>query len=171
MTTEDAGSPVGGSGTHLLFRRQTQLFAVLVADVTEMIEIPDTTRVPATASVVVGVINHHGDILPVLNTNALLDITNTTDHQQTTGKIGFIVGEGEGRMVVPIDATLGLVLLPPEGDHGEGLIQKTVVVEDQVIAVLDVDLLMNTVETAVTSAWQETAVSAEHEQFRDHKGE
>jgi len=171
MTTEAAGSPVGGSGTHLLFRRQAQLFAVSVVDVTEMIEIPETTRVPAAASVVVGVINHHGDILPVLNINTLLDITNTTNQPLTTGTIGFIVGEGEGRMVVPIDATLGLVLLPPEGEHGEGLIQKTVVVEDQVIAVLDVDLLMSTVETAVTGAWQDTTISAEYQQLRDHKGE
>ncbi len=63
-------------------------------------------------------------------------------------------------MVVPIDATLGLVLLPAEGDEGEGLIRKTIVVEDQAIAVLDVNHMMETVETAVTAGWGTTAIAA-----------
>lgn len=163
MTAEDAGLHIGGAGTHFLFRRHTQLFAVSVTDVAEVIEVQAKTRVPATASVVGGVINHHGDILPVLHINTLLDITITPDHCPEKETIGFIVGEGEGRMVVPIDATLGLVQLPSEGDEGEGLIQRTVVVEDQAIAVLDVNRMMDSVEAAVTAGWQETAITAEQQ--------
>ncbi|MEN8165296.1 MAG: chemotaxis protein CheW [Acidobacteriota bacterium] len=161
MTAEEAASPAGGAGTHFLFRRHTQLFAVSVADVAEVIEVPAKTRVPATASVVDGVINHHGDILPVLHINTLLEIAGDAAPTSEKEVVGFIVGEGEGRMVVPIDATLGLVQLPAEGDEGEGLIRRTVVVEDQAIAVLDVNRMMETVETTVTAGWGTTTITAE----------
>ncbi len=160
MTTDEISSPEGAAETHFLFRRHTQLFAVSVADVAEVIEVPAKTRVPATASVVGGVINHHGDILPVLHINTLLEIDDDAPYASNKEAIGFIVGEGEGRMVVPIDATLGLVLLPAEGDEGEGLIRKTIVVEDQAIAVLDVNHMMETVDTAVTAGWGTTAIAA-----------
>lgn len=159
MTTEEASPPAGGAGTHFLFRRHAQLFAVSIPDVAEVIEVPSKTRVPATAHVVAGVINHHGDILPVLQIDTLLEIADDASHPSEKEAIGFIVGEGDGRMVVPIDATLGLVQLPAEGQKGEGLIRKTVVVEDQAIAVLDVKRMMETVETTVRAGWGTTDTS------------
>ena len=125
-----------------------------VAEVAEVIEIPTKSRVPATATVVDGVINHHGDILPVLDVDALLAIKADSNHRADGAAIGFIVGEGDGRMVLPIDATLGLAQLPLEGEKGEGLIERTVVVEGRVIAVLDVRQIVESVEEAVAAGWQ-----------------
>lgn len=156
MTTEETSSPTEGAGTHFLFKRHEQLFAVSVPDVAEVIEVPAKTRVPATAQVVAGVINHHGDILPVLEIDTLLEITDDTSHPSEKETIGFIVGEGDGRMVVPIDATLGLVQLPIEGEKGKGFIRTTVVVEQQVIAVLDIKRLLEKVETTVSAGWGTT---------------
>jgi len=157
MSTVGGASPAGGPGTHLLFRRHSRLFAVPVVDVAEMIEIPSSTRVPATPAVVTGVINHHGDILPVVDPDVLLDISSDERRHHSGDTIGFIVGEQDARLVIPIDATLGLFQLPREGNAGDGLIRKTVVVEDRAIAVLDVGLVIDRVETLVTGAWKDNA--------------
>jgi len=113
-----------GQGISFVFSRGKRLFAVDAVMVVEIIEVPEITRIPSVSPVVRGVINHHGDILPILEVDQLLGIEATANPGSLSGEeTAFILGSGEQELVISMDGTPGLLELPTEAVQGEGIIR------------------------------------------------
>ena len=161
------GTGTLGGGGHFVFERNGRLFGVTTALVAEVIEVPVMTRVPSVHRVIKGVINHHGDVLPVLDTGVLLgeEAPGAANGQGPEARIAFILSTAQGRLVVPIDDTRGLMTLPAEGTPGDGLIKMVVTQGSDVISVLDVERLVESVHLLVAGSWTDgKSFSAEHEE-------
>ena len=88
----------------------TERYAILMCELTEVFELTACTPVPGTPQELLGVVNLHGEIRPVLDSSILFNAQReTTQEPQEAKKTGYIVfmrrkGESEvGLMVDDID--------------------------------------------------------------------
>lgn len=102
----------------LLFRHGPQHFVVDAGLVTEVIALPKVTRLPAPPPFVRGVVNHHGSVLPVVDSDALLGVAGAARGDQLT--TALVVSDRGSRLVLPIDGTVGLEPPGAAGDGGAG---------------------------------------------------
>jgi purine-binding chemotaxis protein CheW len=81
-------------------------FAVDVTDAREVVVLDTTTPVPGAPTVVIGVMNLRGNVLPVVEARPLLGlpVRATTDR-------ALVLADGERRAAVLIEAVLGLTTL------------------------------------------------------------
>lgn len=87
------------TNSYLSFKLEDETFAVEVAKVLEILEIPTITKVPKAPSYMTGVINLRGNVLPVIDTRLKFNLT-TTICTVNTCIIVFKVDMGQGSLLL-----------------------------------------------------------------------
>lgn len=90
----------------LHFRHGGQHFVIETRAVSEVIALPRMTRLPSPPPFLRGVVNHHGSVLPVADTDELLGVP--AGRKASTGDTALVLAENDARVVLPVEATVGL---------------------------------------------------------------
>jgi purine-binding chemotaxis protein CheW len=129
----------------LVFSLGGSRYGIEATHLVDVLRFTDPTRVPGTPPFVLGVMNHRGRILPVLDIQRLLGTTETTP---TSGSRVLTVEAGGMSFGILADAVAGSIRVgaeelapPPAGRVGAGA---SVIrgVTDDMVAILDVDALV-----------------------------
>ncbi|MCL4685435.1 chemotaxis protein CheW [Myxococcota bacterium] len=121
----------------LLFEVSGTTFALPIADVLEVMEIAPIAGIPGLPRRLAGVMNHHGDALPVVSREALFEVS---EANLVPARHVLVLAErgGEaGHLGVPVDDVVGLAdaaLGPPQ--LGE-LVAERLSLRDRVTSVLE----------------------------------
>jgi len=136
----------------LTFEVAGDLYAIPIAGVLEVAEVSRLTCIPTLSTRTGGVINHHGDALPVINCASLFDID-----ESDLGEPGVIlvIGGGTGesaRLGIPIDRVLGLVDGAAAAMPGAKPIAERRSIQGRVASVLDPDRLVSQARHVIDSS-------------------
>jgi purine-binding chemotaxis protein CheW len=141
--------------TLLTFQLNDEFFALDVMHVKHILEVSDITGVPDTPDYLKGVINLHGNVIPVIDLRMMMgfelkDFTEDSaiivlapdNHQDSS--LGLIVD-----MVKEVIETEGIEMKPTVVDHEKGMLknfQGTFSLHDQFVHVIDTDELVAAAE-------------------------
>jgi chemotaxis signal transduction protein len=136
----------------LTFEVAGDLYAIPIAGVLEVAEVGRLTCIPTLATRMGGVINHHGDALPVINCASLFDVD-----ESALGEPGVILviagGSGEtARLGIPIDRVLGLVDGAAAAMSGTKAIAERRSIQGRVASVLDPERLVSQARNVIESS-------------------
>ncbi len=125
-----------GTDRLLAFELAGLLYALPIAGVAEVADIPSIAAVPMLSRDVGGVVNHHGDALPVVFGEALFETTAVLEHQHLLVLARDL--DDPDRFGLPVDRIHGLV----DGTAARSLEPGNVVAErrphgDRLMSVLD----------------------------------
>ncbi len=143
------------TASHLVFTRSGLTFAVPVARIFQIVEVPKVTRVAGVPPFLLGVVQHHGEILPVVDADAFLGVAKGAGLRVRSGS-GFVAGSPGGRFIVEIDATTGLTQIAVE-DAGPRAAEtndllSTALVSGRAVSVIDLDALERRMERELSLA-------------------
>jgi len=138
----------------LTFEIGNSLYALPIAGIVEVAEVDEVfAAIPTLPAALGGVINFHGDALPVLNWSALFDA-------QTPGNpANFLVITNRrsdvARLGVPVDRVLGLVDggAPPSG--GSEIVAERRSIEGRVANLLDPQRLVARAKQVIASSLEQ----------------
>jgi len=82
------------SSSYLSFRLGKEVFAANVSSTLKILQLADITKVPSAPPNMKGVINHHGNVLPVVDLNQTLGLPET-EHTKSTCIIILSVGQDD----------------------------------------------------------------------------
>jgi chemotaxis signal transduction protein len=99
----------GGPERLLTFEVGGALYALPIAGVLEVVEAGPLVCIPGLPLEVAGVVNHHGDALPVLHFAALLELAAAPAAAPAQVLVVGARGARGGRLGLPVDRVLGLV--------------------------------------------------------------
>lgn len=85
------------SNSYLSFRLGKEIFAAHVSKTIKILQLSDITKVPNAPLNMKGVINHHGNVLPVIDMNQTLGLPNTV-HTKNTCIIILSVGKDNNEL-------------------------------------------------------------------------
>lgn len=129
----------------VLFRLGDERFAAPIQDLDEIASVTAGIALAHASAVVLGLTNLRGEVLPLLNTGALLEAR--APLSIAAGNRTLVVRDRRGRRTgLPVDAVLGVANLDPAGfrlypaRHGAGLIGRVGIVEHDGDALTLVDL-------------------------------
>jgi chemotaxis signal transduction protein len=103
------GPGLGGSERLLTFDVGGRVYALPIAWVVEVGEVETLSCIPTLPRSVAGVMNHHGDALPVLTRSVLLEIDETRLPAPSHVLVLSSRPAGGARLGLPVDRVLGLV--------------------------------------------------------------
>ena len=131
----------------LVFEVGGTLYALPIADITEVTEVGRVASVPTLRAAVGGVMNHHGDALPVLHRRALFEIgPGTLSEPQNLLVLGRSPDD-PSRLGLPVDCVLGLVDGAGGTAHGADAVVERRPIGGRLVNVLDPQrLLMRAVQ-------------------------
>ncbi len=121
----------------LLFEVSGTTFALPIADVLEVMEMAPTAGIPGLPRRLAGVMNHHGEALPVVSREALFDVAETKLPPARHVLVLAERGGEAGHLGVPVDGVVGLedaTLGPPQG---AGLVVERLSLRDRVTSVVE----------------------------------
>ena len=124
-----------------------------IAKYIAMIDAGRVTCIPTLPTSVGGVINYHGDALPVLNCSSLFEI----NESELGGELGSIlvisgrVGES-ARLGIPIDRVLGLVDGAAAAMSGAKVVAERRSIQGRVASVLDPQRLVSQARAVIESS-------------------
>jgi purine-binding chemotaxis protein CheW len=87
------------TNSYLSFKLEDETFAVEVAKVLEILEIPPITKVPKSPTYMTGVINLRGNVLPVIDTRLKFGMS-TTEYTVNTCIVVFKVDIGQESLIL-----------------------------------------------------------------------
>lgn len=125
----------------VLFEVGGSAWALPISDVVEVAEWAPISAIPTLATTRAGVMNHHGDALPVVWGEALLGEAGAS----TTPENVLVLGAGgaeAGRLGLPVDRVLGLADVPAGAVAGDGVVLERRPVRGRIVAVLDAARLL-----------------------------
>jgi chemotaxis signal transduction protein len=103
-------APTSSSSDRLLvFEVGEALYALPIADITEVTEVGRIASVPSLRASVGGVMNHHGDALPVVHRGALFEIGQGALSEPQNLLVLGRSPEDPSRLGLPVDSIIGLV--------------------------------------------------------------
>jgi len=103
-------APTSSSSERLLvFEVGEALYALPIADITEVTEVGRIASVPSLRAAVGGVMNHHGDALPVVHRGALFEIGQGALSEPQNLLVLGRSPEDPSRLGLPVDSIIGLV--------------------------------------------------------------
>ena len=103
-------APTSSSSDRLLvFEVGEALYALPIADITEVTEVGRIASVPSLRAAVGGVMNHHGDALPVVHRGALFEIGQGALSEPQNLLVLGRSPEDPSRLGLPVDSIIGLV--------------------------------------------------------------
>ncbi len=93
----------------LVFEVAANTYALPIASVLEVAEVGELTCIPMLASTTGGVMNHHGDALPVLRSASLLEHEGGEDERPERVLVIARPGTSAPSLGLPVDRIQGLV--------------------------------------------------------------
>jgi chemotaxis signal transduction protein len=136
----------------LTFEVAGDFYAIPIAGVLEVADAARVTCIPTLPTKVGGVINYHGDALPVLNCASLFEI-----NESALGEPGSVlvisgrVGES-ARLGIPIDRVLGLVDGAAAAMSGAKAVAERRSIQGRVASVLDPQRLVSQARDVIESS-------------------
>ena len=124
-------------GRLLMFEVGGAVYALPIAGVCEVADVEATSCIPTLSPEVAGVINHHGDALPVLERTALLGLE---ESELPPPEHVLVVSDpvsGAARLGLPVDRVLGLVDGAGATAREEGPVAERRSIDGRVANVLD----------------------------------
>jgi chemotaxis signal transduction protein len=135
----------------ILFEVAQAVYALPIADVLEVLENSDPVGIPTLPPETGGVVNHHGEALPVIAPAALFegsDDKNAAEHLLVLGGIGSEAGQ----LGIPVERVLGLADAVLDPAPSASWIRERVTLDERVVAVLDAGLCLDRAEEAFSSS-------------------
>ena len=126
-------------------------YALPIADVLEVAEVGPRCPVPSLPEAVGGVMNHHGDALPVVDPSVLFDVAGL---ELPPPAHLLVLGEGgdAASLALPVDRICGLV--PGRGGstrEPSGIVERRSL-EGRVVSILDTNRLLARAAAAIEQA-------------------
>ncbi len=130
-----AASITGADERLLTFEVSDSLYALPIDGVLEVAEMCRVACIPTMPTSVGGVVNYHGDALPVLSWSSLCDI-------ETTGQpANFLVitdrGSDVARLGIPVDRVTGLVDGSAPAAEGNEIVAERRSIDGHIASLLD----------------------------------
>jgi len=123
-------------------------WALPIADVREVADLPPLCAVPTLPALLAHVTNHRGDALPVVTPTVVLDVRE--DRLPPATQLLVIGGSGDepGRLGIPVDRVLGLARAPQGRRPREGVVRARGTLDGRMLRVLDAAQLLAVTEKA-----------------------
>jgi chemotaxis signal transduction protein len=126
----------------LSFEVGDSIYALPIACVVEVSEVEPLACIPTLPLDTGGVMNHHGDALPVLRRSILLDVDDA-DLAEPANVLVFTSRPTSGsRLGMEVDRIVGLVDGAAAVAHGEGPVAERRSIDGRVVFVLDAQRLV-----------------------------
>ena len=136
----------------LTFEVAGDLYAMPIAGVLEVADAGRVTCIPTLPTSMGGVINYHGDALPVLNCSSLFEVNESElGEPSSILVISGRVGEG-ARLGIPIDRVLGLVDGAAAAMSGAKAVAERRSIQGRVASVLDPQRLVSKARDVIESS-------------------
>jgi chemotaxis signal transduction protein len=142
----------------LTFEIGSSLFALPISGVVEVAEVEQGfAAVPTIPPAVGGVINFHGDALPVLRSAALLGVEN--DSGKSPAQVVVLTDRPteQARLGLPVDEILGLVNGPRATSRGTDPVAERRSIDGRVAKILDPARLVARAESVIESTNEASA--------------
>ena len=136
----------------LTFEVAGDFYAMPIAGVLEVAEAGRLTCIPTLPTRIGGVINHHGDALPVINCASLFDVN---EAELGEPDIILVIGGGAGetaQLGIPIDRVLGLVDGAAAAMPGGKAVAERRSIQGRVASVLDPERLVSQARNVIESS-------------------
>ncbi|MFB3117579.1 MAG: chemotaxis protein CheW [Myxococcota bacterium] len=136
----------------LTFEVAGDLYAIPIAGVLEVAEASRTTCIPTLPTRTGGVINYHGDALPVVNCSSLFDVSES--ELAEPGIILVIAGRvgDSAQLGIPVDRVLGLVEGAAAATPGAKAVAERRSIQGRVASVLDPQRLVSQARNVIESS-------------------
>ena len=122
----------------ILFEVAGSAYAIPIADVIEVTDSASWAGVPGLPRSLAGVVNHHGDALPVLSREALFELAAEAALSAPENVLVLAPpGAETGRLGLPVDRVVGLADAPLGTPGGSGLVVERLPLRGRVVSVLD----------------------------------
>jgi chemotaxis signal transduction protein len=147
-----AGENLRAEERLLTFEVAGGFYAMPIAGVLEVAEAGRMTCIPTLPTHMGGVINYHGDALPVLNCSTLFDVN---EEDVGTPNVILVIGEREGKSAqlgIPVDRVLGLVDGAASAMPGAKAVAERRSIQGRVASVLDPERLVGQARRVIESS-------------------
>jgi chemotaxis signal transduction protein len=136
----------------LTFEVAGDLYAIPIAGVLEVADAGRVTCIPTLPTKMGGVINYHGDALPVLNCSSLFEV-NESELGEPSSILVISGRAGESaRLGIPIDRVLGLVDGAAAAMSGAKAVAERRSIQGRVASVLDPSRLVSQARDVIESS-------------------
>jgi chemotaxis signal transduction protein len=135
-------APAAQTERLLAFEVGGSVYAVPIADVAEVADLGRIAAVPTLPQGVGGVMNHHGDALPVLHRSALFDVAAEGLAEPQHVLVLARSPEDRGALGLPVDRILGLVDGAGGAARGHDAVVERRPIDGRVVSVLDARRLL-----------------------------
>jgi purine-binding chemotaxis protein CheW len=126
--------------TYLLVALGPERYALPADNVLEVGRLADATAVPGAPAGVVGLTNIRGQVVPLLDLGALVGVETTRSADAMV-----LVDDGDRQACLAVDALLDVDALDESSGQAEaGPVRASVLVDDALVGVLDVNELLGT---------------------------
>lgn len=126
----------------VLFEVAGSTYAIPIAEVLEVMETAPTAGIPGLPRRLAGVVNHHGEALPLVSREALFDVSNAP-LAPSQHVLVLAARDGEaGTLGVPVDRVVGLADAALSPHQQPGLVVERLPLRGHVTNVLDARRLL-----------------------------
>jgi len=136
----------------LTFEVGGSLYALPIANVLEVAEVEPLACIPTLPAAVGGVVNLHGDALPVIRRSALFGLDEARLPEPAHLLVVAARPEGVVRLGVPVDRVAGLVDGAGAASHGGELVAERRPFGGRVVGILDPRVLLVRAREAIERA-------------------
>jgi chemotaxis signal transduction protein len=133
----------------LTFEVAGSVYAIPISGVIEVADVGDVSCIPTVAPDVAGVINHHGDALPVIRRGSLLELNASALEDPQHILVISDRPTKSARLGLPVDRVLGLVNGVGATALGAGPIAERRTIDGRVASVLDPQRLVSRAEEVI----------------------
>lgn len=126
----------------VLFEVAGASYAIPIAEVLEVMETAPTAGIPGLPRRLAGVVNHHGEALPLISREALFEVSATT---LATSQHVLVLADRDGEagtLGVPVDRVVGLAEAALSPHQQPGLVVERLPLRGHVTSVLDARRLL-----------------------------
>jgi len=136
----------------LTFEVGASLYALPIAHVLEVAEVEEVVGIPTLPAATGGVVNLHGDALPVLRRSALFDVAE--EGLPAPAHLLVVAGRPDqpGRLGVPVDRIVGLVDGAGAASQSGELVAERRPIGGRVVGIVDPRLLLVRAREAIERA-------------------
>lgn len=135
------------SGLHVWVRAADEQYALPVADVLEVAELGDVTPVPGADPAVIGVRNRRGQVLPIVDLQAVLGLPRAPALER------IVIIERDGRVAgLAVETVADVERLPDASEEADAPhLAGASLVDGGLVGVVDVGSVLDAVEEAHSS--------------------
>lgn len=144
-------SEAGVATRLILFEVAGAVYALPISDVIEVLEHSTRVGIPTLPLSVGGVVNHHGEALPVISPGALFDGSGSESSAEHMLVLGGI-GSDAAQLGIPVERVLGLADAALAPAPSTDWIRERVTLDGRVVAVLDAACCLDRAEEAFSVA-------------------